>query len=179
VREGQEGIVLKTKEKVYEDGVLVSEEIVGESVQAESINKVVAVGTKNPVIVLSSSSPNVDQVTKSGVKFDYKQVVNNITLTAYTAASAGKSSSHPQFGLTSTGTKVTEGRTIAVDPKVVPLGWWVYIDGLGFRRAEDIGSGVKGNKIDVYYDNPDYASRFGMKRGITVYIIGPTKPAAD
>jgi uncharacterized protein YabE (DUF348 family)/3D (Asp-Asp-Asp) domain-containing protein len=179
VQEGQEGVVLKTKEKVYEDGVLVSEEIVGETVQMERVNKVVAVGTKNPVVVLSASSPNVDKVTKAGVNFNYKQVVNNITLTAYTASSAGKSSSHPQYGVTSTGTKVTEGRTIAVDPKVVPLGWWVYIDGVGFRRAEDVGSGVKGNKIDIYFDTPEYASRFGLKRGYTVYIIGPNKPTAD
>ncbi|WP_248931041.1 3D domain-containing protein [Paenibacillus hamazuiensis] len=179
VQEGQEGVVLKTKEKVYEDGKLVSEEIVKEEVQSESVNKVVAVGTKNPVIALSASSPNMDEVTKSGVTFGYKQIVKNMTLTAYTASAGGKSANHPQYGLTSTGTRVTEGRTIAVDPKVIPLGWWVYIEGLGFRRAEDIGSAVKGNIIDVYFDSADYATKFGTKRGYTVYIIGPKKPTAD
>jgi 3D (Asp-Asp-Asp) domain-containing protein len=74
---------------------------------------------------------------------------------------------------------VTEGRTIAVDPKVIPIGWWVYIEGIGLRRAEDIGSGVKGNKIDVYFDNLDYAKRFGLKRGYKVYIIGKDKPASS
>lgn len=182
VQEGKEGSKVVKTEKTYEDGTLVAENTVGETVAAESISKVVAVGTKAPVVtVLSNSSPNVDQVTKSGVNFGYKKILNNVTLTAYTAdaASTGKDDSHPQFGLTYTGTTVTEGRTIAVDKNVIPLGWWVYIEGLGFRRAEDTGSGVKGNLIDVYFDNASYANKFGTKRGYTVYIIGPKKPTAD
>ncbi|WP_438448937.1 ubiquitin-like domain-containing protein [Gorillibacterium sp. sgz5001074] len=182
VQEGVEGSKVVQTEKVYEDGVLVSENKVGETVKAESVSKVVAVGTKVPVVtVLSNSSPNVDEITKSGVKFGYKKVLNNVTLTAYSAgaASTGKDDSHPQFGLTYTGTTVTEGRTIAVDKNVIPLGWWVYIEGLGFRRAEDIGSGVKGNTIDVYFDSMSYATKFGTKRGYTVYVIGPKKPTVD
>lgn len=179
IQEGQEGVVLKTTEKLFEDGVLVSEQVIDQKVQTESVNKIVAIGTKNPVVVLSASSPNIQEVTKGGVSFGVKQVINNVSLTAYTAASAGKSSEHPQYGITSTGAKVTEGRTIAVDPKVVPLGWWVYIDGLGFRRAEDTGGAVKGNHIDVYFDSNTYANRFGVKRGQTVYVIGPKKPTAD
>jgi len=179
IQEGQEGVVLKTTEKLFEDGVLVSEQVIDQKVQTESVNKIVAIGTKNPVVILSASSPNIQEVTKGGVSFGVKQVINNVSLTAYTAASAGKSSEHPQYGITSTGAKVTEGRTIAVDPKVVPLGWWVYIDGLGFRRAEDTGGAVKGNHIDVYFDSNTYANRFGVKRGQTVYVIGPKKPTAD
>lgn len=181
VQEGREGILLKKIEKVYEDGKLVSENVIDQSVQQESVNKVVAVGTKNPVTVLSAASPSVDEVTKGGVTFGAKQILNNVTLTAYSAgpASTGKSAGDSGYGITSTGTRVTEGRTIAVDPKVIPLGWWVYIDGLGFRRAEDTGSAVKGNVIDVYFDNESYAHKFGTKRGYTVYVIGPKKPTAD
>lgn len=181
VQEGQEGVLLKKKEKVYEDGVLVSEQIVDEKVQTESVQKIIAVGTKNPVVVLSSSSPTIEQLTKNGVKFDVKQVINNVKLTAYSAGpeSTGKDPDHPQYGITASGARVTEGRTIAVDPKVIPIGWWVYIEGLGFRRAEDTGSAVKGNKIDVYFESPDYAVRFGTKQGATVYVIGPKKPSAD
>ncbi|MDF2961902.1 MAG: hypothetical protein K0S39_3637 [Paenibacillus sp.] len=181
VQEGQEGLLLKTKEKLFEDGKLVSEQVVEEKVKSESVNKIVAIGTKNPVVALSASSPNLQDLKKSGVSFGVKQVINNVTLTAYSAgaSSTGKSAEHPQYGLTSSGTRVMEGRTIAVDPKVIPLGWWVYIDGLGFRRAEDTGSAVKGNKVDVYFDSNDYANRFGTKRGYTVYVIGPKKPTAD
>jgi uncharacterized protein YabE (DUF348 family)/3D (Asp-Asp-Asp) domain-containing protein len=182
VQEGKEGAKVVRTEKTYEDGKLVAENTIDETVAAESISKVVAVGTKAPVVtVLSSSSPNVDEVTKNGVNFGYKKILNNVTLTAYSAgvASTGKDESHPQYGLTSSGTTVSEGRTIAVDKSVIPLGWWVYIEGIGFRRAEDTGSAVKGNKIDVYFDSNSYANKFGTKRGYTVYVIGPKKPTTD
>jgi len=81
--------------------------------------------------------------------------------------------------MTSTGVKVQEGRTIAVDPDVIPLGWWVYIEGFGFRRAEDTGSAVKGKIIDIYFDSEETVKRFGTKKGYTVYVIGPVKPTAD
>ncbi|MBO9604405.1 MAG: DUF348 domain-containing protein [Paenibacillaceae bacterium] len=181
VQEGKEGKKIVTKENVYEDGKLVAQNVVGEKTAAESVDKIVAIGTKNPVVVLSASSPNIDTVTKSGQSFAYKSILNNVTLTAYSndVASTGKSSGHPGYGLTYSGTTTTEGVTIAVDKNVIPLGWWVYIEGIGFRRAEDIGSGVKGNMIDIYYNSMDYASKFGMKRGYTVYVIGPKKPTAD
>jgi 3D (Asp-Asp-Asp) domain-containing protein len=115
------------------------------------------------------------------VTFDYKQILKNVKLTAYSAGveSTGKGEDHPAYGKTYTGTTVTEGRTIAVDPKVIPLGWWVYIEGLGLRRAEDIGSAVKGQKIDVYFESHAYANKFGTKQGYTVYVIGPKKPAEN
>ncbi|MNI67931.1 Cell wall-binding protein YocH precursor [compost metagenome] len=89
------------------------------------------------------------------------------------------SSEEPGIGTrTASGTRVTEGRTIAVDPDVIPIGWWVYIEGLGFRRAEDTGGAIKGNKIDVYYDSLSHALNFGRKTR-TVYVIGPVKPELD
>lgn len=181
VQEGQEGILLKTVERVYEDGQLVASSVVDETMQQESVNEIIAVGTKAPVTVLSLSSPAVETVTKDEVTFEAKQVLKNVTLTAYSAhfSSTGKNEGDPGYGVTYSGTKVTEGRTVAVDPKVIPIGWWVYIEGIGFRRAEDIGSAVKGNKIDVYFENESYAKKFGRKRGYTVYVIGPSKPVTD
>lgn len=179
VREGVEGVKLIQKEKIFEDGSLVAESVLGESVQTESVNKLVAIGAKNPVTVLAAPKPQT--LSKEGIPFTYKQMISNVTLTAYSAgpASTGKSAGQPGFGKTSTGTTVTEGRTIAVDPSVIPMGWWVYIEGIGYRRAEDTGSAVKGNKIDVYFDSESYANKFGLKRGYTVYVIGPKKPAAE
>lgn len=181
VQAGEEGVLVRKIRKVFEDGLVTTEAVVDESVQKPSVNQIVAIGTKNPVVVLSASSPNVDSVTKNGITFGFKEVLKNVTVTAYDAgpASTGKTKDDPYYGITSSGAKVQEGRTIAVDPKVIPIGWWVYIEGLGFRRAEDTGSAIKGNKIDVYFDSHQHATRFGTKKGYTVYVIGPKKPEAN
>ena len=187
VTEGQKGVVVYKTEKVYEDGQLVSEETVGKTIAKPAVQQVVAVGTKKKaeVAIASFSGPPTAaeaQVVKlNGKSVKVKRMLNNVTLTAYSAgfASTGKSKGDEGYGITRSGTTVKEGRTIAVDPKVIPLGWWVYIDGIGFRRAEDTGSAVKGKKIDVYYDSEKYANKFGLKRGYTVYVIGPVKPSAD
>lgn len=55
-------------------------------------------------------------------------------------------------GITATGTRATAGRTIAVDPKVIPYGTKVYIEGWGYRIAEDCG-GFRGNHIDIFVDS--------------------------
>jgi len=65
-------------------------------------------------------------------------------------------------GITYTGTKATEGRTIAVDPDVVPLGSTVVIDGQEYI-AEDIGGAIQGNRIDVYMDSHEAADLAGVK----------------
>lgn len=55
---------------------------------------------------------------------------------------------------TKSGTDYVEGRTIAVDPKVIPLGSIVEINipGAGWcrYRAEDTGSAIKQNRIDIF-----------------------------
>lgn len=184
VQPGKEGLIVESIEKQYEDGILISKKMVSKVVETAAVNQVVAIGTKKEepkVSVLSNKSPSFTSLTKSGVTFKARKVLKNVTLTAYSAdlSSTGKDESHPEYGITSSGTRVQEGRTIAVDPKVIPIGWWVYIEGIGFRRAEDKGSAVKGNKIDVYFDSTKIANKFGRKKGITVYVLGPNKPTAS
>lgn len=71
--------------------------------------------------------------------------------------SCGKYPSHPAYGITFSGKKAARGRTIAVDPEVITLGSVVYIEFPGrysyldgLYTAEDTGSKIKGNMLDVF-----------------------------
>lgn len=101
--------------------------------------------------------------------------VMTATLTAYTAGfeSTGKTPSHPAYGITSSGAKVKENHTIAVDPDVIPMGSLVYIEGVGIRKAEDTGSAIKGARIDVYIPDLKTAQKFGVKKDVKVYVLNP------
>ncbi|MBQ5657957.1 MAG: 3D domain-containing protein [Peptococcaceae bacterium] len=65
-------------------------------------------------------------------------------------------------GITYTGVQAVENRTIAVDPNVIPLGSVVEINGREYV-AEDIGGAIKGNRIDVYFDNHQEALAWGVQ----------------
>ncbi|NOU71804.1 LysM peptidoglycan-binding domain-containing protein [Paenibacillus sp. LMG 31458] len=108
----------------------------------------------------------------NGQKKIIKKVLNT-TLTAYTAGfeSTGKKASHPMYGITFSGLKAKEGRTIAVDPAVIPIGSTVFIDGIGIRKAEDIGSAIRGSRIDVFMNDLNDAQEFGVKKNVKVYLL--------
>lgn len=66
-------------------------------------------------------------------------------------------------GITSTGRKAIVGRTIAVDPKVIPYGSKVFIPGFGWRVAEDTGGAIRGNRIDILVRDEEEAFKLGRK----------------
>lgn len=66
-------------------------------------------------------------------------------------------------GITATGT-VAGMQTIAVDPKTIPLGSIVYIEGMGWYKAEDTGGAIKGKKIDIFMGDIKKARGFGKKK---------------
>lgn len=71
--------------------------------------------------------------------------------------------------ITASGTVATQGRTIAVDPNVIPYGTKVHIEGLGTYVAEDCGSGVQGKRIDVFFDSHEEALEFGVQERMVTY----------
>lgn len=70
---------------------------------------------------------------------------------------------------TALGTPIVAGRTIAVDPKVIPLGSEVYIEGYGTFIAEDTGGAIKGNKIDIAVGSHSEAMQGGVSYA-NVYV---------
>lgn len=76
---------------------------------------------------------------------------------------------HPKYkGLTAIGKRPVEGRSIAVDPKVIPLRSKVVINGHEYI-AEDTGNMVKGKVIDFYINGHSRASAHGVQY-MDVYV---------
>ncbi|MDP4181912.1 MAG: 3D domain-containing protein [Bacillota bacterium] len=95
--------------------------------------------------------------------------------------SCGKYPWHPQYGITFSGKKAVRGRTVAVDPDVIPLGSEIYMtfpqkyDYLnGWYVAEDTGSKVKGKIIDIYMGQSAFyeMEKFGSMK-VNVKIVYP------
>ena len=72
-------------------------------------------------------------------------------------------------GITYSGTVAEEGRTIAVDPDVIPLGSVVEISGHQYI-AEDIGGGINGKEIDLFFADHRDAWNFGRQKH-DVYLV--------
>ena len=62
----------------------------------------------------------------------------------------------------SIGVRLYAGVSIAVDPRVIPYHTQVVINGHTYT-AHDTGGNIKGNRIDVYFDDHDEAWDFGTQ----------------
>lgn len=164
VRQGEEGIEEKTYRVVLEDGKEISRELLHRKILSSPIDKIIELGTL------------LTYRTARGETLRYKKVLD-MRATSYTASfkDTGKHPDHPQFGITYTGIRVRKG-IIAVDPKVIPLGTKVYVEvagntpDYGYALAADIGGAVKGNLIDLYFDDQETVDAWGVKK-VKVYIL--------
>lgn len=63
------------------------------------------------------------------------------------------------------GLPLQAGVTVAVDPRVIPLRTWVFIQSVGWREAQDTGGGIIGKHIDLYANVREAAAlAWGPKR---------------
>lgn len=155
-KDGQVGEKEVTSKVVYENGEEVSRTVLEEVVLAEPIHKEVVQGTLQTLSVNRGGS-SLNYTKKINVKATAYSPINGAT-TAYTY-SGMKAARNPN-GYS----------TIAVDPRVIPLGTKVYVDGYGYAIAADTGSSVKGNFIDVFFNTYKEACNWGLKY-VDVYIL--------
>ncbi|GGE57082.1 hypothetical protein GCM10011391_39980 [Pullulanibacillus camelliae] len=90
-----------------------------------------------------------------------------VSATAYTGSCEGCS------GLTATGINLKNSpnlKVISVDPKVIPLGSKVSVEGYGTAIAGDTGGAIKGKKIDVFMPSQKKAQEWGRKT-VTVKVL--------
>lgn len=127
-----------------------------------------AEGYTEAVTTTSEAAPIIDaEQEESDPEANYTEII--VTATAYCPCEkcCGKTD-----GITATGTQATAGRTIAVDPSVIPYGTNVIIDGVTYV-AEDRGGAIKGDdpvKVDIFFNTHEEALQFG-RRIITAYIL--------
>ncbi|MER1988668.1 MAG: 3D domain-containing protein, partial [Solibacillus isronensis] len=122
------------------------------------------------VLKLPSHIKNKPAVKKSAIKktttkksathpSNVKKTIK-MSATAYTASCKGCS------GITKTGLNLRKNpslKVIAVDPKIIPLGSNVWVDGYGIAVAGYIGSAIKVKKIDLFMSKKSTAKNWGRK----------------
>lgn len=101
-------------------------------------------------------------------------VIEDCTVTWYTADTCGKQPGDPAYGITRSGMPVVEHLTCAVDPDCIPLYSDVFVeyaDG-AIEQFWATDTGVKGNAVDIYTPDYDYAIQCG-RQSLTVRWVGP------
>lgn len=163
VQEGKLGEKLVSLSIIYEDGKEIARSVISETIRKMPVQKVVAVGT------LGVYTPS------RGGKVLYTNSIR-MKATAYSSgyASTGKSPGSYGYGITASGTAARRDSngysSVAVDPRVIPLGTKLYVEGYGYAIAEDTGGAIKGNKIDLYFNSMSDIYSWGS-RWTNVYII--------
>lgn len=104
-------------------------------------------------------------VSRGGQNLRYTQVLD-LRATGYTA---GPESNPAGNGMTATGIPARRG-VVAVDPRVIPLGTRLYVEGYGPAVAADTGGAIKGNRIDLCFNTVAEADDFGV-RTVRVYVL--------
>ena len=88
------------------------------------------------------------------------QTADGKTITCWVTAYCGCKACSGSYGnMTATGVVAQPNHTIAVDPTVIPYGTQVEINGIIYT-AEDCGGAIKGNKIDIYFEEHWQAEQF-------------------
>jgi len=145
LQRGRAGLARQVWQVVYTDGTLSARILLNE----------VLLKAPRPAILAVSQPP---EASRGGTPDLWAREVV-MRATAYS----------PTGDRTATGT-IPEVGTIAVDPRVIPLGTRLYVQGYGYGTALDTGGAIKGNRVDVFFDTEREADDWGV-RDVKVYIV--------
>lgn len=146
VQEGSAGRVSNTYDVVLIDGVEESRTLRETTVLQEKQDRVIAYGM------------NISSGVPSGLQ--YKTKISGVKAVSYYFPGTPKGA----YGL-----PCTYG-TCAVDKNVIPLGSLLYIEGYGYAIANDVGTAIKGNVVDLYMEDLRQCGTWGA-RTVNVYVI--------
>ncbi|ACA58613.1 3D domain-containing protein [Candidatus Desulforudis audaxviator] len=143
--QGRPGLVRETWRVTRHDGQEFERRLEKSEVVAKPQNQVLLVGM-------------LTTVTRGAQELRFREMIR-AEATAYTYTGRN----------TATGLAPGPG-TVAVDPRVIPLGSRLYIDGYGMGRAMDVGRSIKGNRVDVFFPTRQEAVQWG-RRTVDVFIL--------
>ncbi|PFN93036.1 enterotoxin [Bacillus thuringiensis] len=151
----QEIVKPKEEAKVKEEVKAKEEEKVQEIAKAKE--------EKAQEIAKAKEEERAKEVSKNNIQSAKRELT--VVATAYTA-DPSENGTYGGRVLTAMGHDLTANpnmRIIAVDPKVIPLGSKVWVEGYGEAIAGDTGSAIKGNRIDVLMGSKSKAMNWGRK----------------
>lgn len=185
VTEGQEGEFKTVESVTYKNGVEIARNKVSEEVSKEPVNKVIANGTKSVSVSSENTAKEVRSMETASEKSETKtgdtgSTINGMSYSRKITMTATAYSTHPSenggWTVSAMGNPLGHG-IVAVDPDVVPLGSKVYVESAdgswvyGVASAEDTGSGIDGNRIDLCYEGSvAEVNKFGVQKCV-VYIL--------
>ena len=132
-----------------------------------------AIHSSMALAALARSQQNILTATEKAPSVGTKSWGRRFTVTKYLP----RDPAYGKFndGLTSTLWKADpKSRIVAVDPKLIPYHSWVWVEGLGWYRAEDCGSAIKGFRLDLLTATERDAMTFGKQNRFVIVV-----PSAD
>jgi 3D (Asp-Asp-Asp) domain-containing protein len=174
--EGADGERLYTYIRTLRDGVEISRNLASEEIIVPVQDRVIEIGTyvtpvptpKPTATPRPTATPPTEALDAPALAdLSYSRVLEVI---CYAYSTEGWKNKLNALG------KVARVGTIAVDPKMIPLGTKGYVQAMdgswvyGVAVAEDTGGMIKGNKIDLFYNTQDECRRFGIRKAY-LYIL--------
>jgi len=155
LQQGQSGEKETVIRVMFENGKEVSRKLISETVNKQPVQKIVAVGTVSSVSF------------SRGGDFSAAKTIR-MKSTAY---SAGDGTGNGRTASGTTAKRSSSGySSVAVDPRVIPLGSKIYVEGYGYAIAEDTGGAIKGNIIDLFFNSSSECRNWGVK-WVNVYVV--------
>lgn len=125
--------------------------------------------TKTADRVAVAPRPQVEQVGTRGMTLASRGFFEGRRVIEMTATGYGPGENGRWGNQTASGLKPGFG-VVAVDPRFIPLGTRLYIEGYGYAVAGDTGGAIKGSRIDLGFDNYNRAQAVG-RRKVRVLIL--------
>ncbi len=131
----------------------------------QQINTISSLFNVNSLLFPSPVADDSELPAGVGIPPSYKQVLD-MTATAYAPGPLDNGKWNNQ---TYMGGLVQKG-VAAVDPRVIPMGAKIWIPGYGEALAVDQGGAIKGNRIDLAFNDRQQALDYGIQN-VKVYVL--------